>query len=85
MDAKFGENHVKLAPEQLQNYSQKIIKFNKNIERSICENVPVLCSEQTHWKARKMIPLLEYLYMQNVRRPDFVKMVSKMVQDDLDF
>jgi len=51
----------------------------------MCENVPVLCSEQTHWKARKMIPLLECLYMQNVRRPDFVKMVSKMVQDDLDF
>jgi hypothetical protein len=73
---------VRLAPEQLDSYSHQIIQFNEKCKRSMTEShgarkVPVVCSEQTHWKARKMIPLLAYLHMKNnVRRPDIEKLVT---------
>ena len=85
MDDHHRQKHLMLAPEQLASYSQQIIEFNRKCNKSMFQKVPVVCSEQTHWKARKMIPLLVYLNMQSSRRPETDKAVTYMMEHDEEF
>jgi len=48
-------------------------------------DVPVVCSEQTNWKARKMYSLLSYLQMRKPIKPDFQRQVKYELENDYEF
>ena len=79
------EERIQLNKEQLELYSSQIIEYNKKVGREMHCEVPVVCSEQTNWVARKMIPLLKYLQIRNPKQPDFARQVRYEVENDYDF